>query len=439
MKNCKILPILFLLAIPLNLSAQKRWSLEECITYAWDNNLSIKQKELAVEQSKNNAAQSRLEFIPSLNASAGHNLNWGRSVNMQDLEIIENKLNQGTNLSLSASVPVFEGMRKINDIKSKDLLKEISVLEVGRVRNQISIEIARSYLQILLSKEVYSSAYASTKSVEEQRARIEKLADAGSVPYGSLLEIDAILAGERAQLVNAKNQVSNSLLALQQLLDLRDISDFDISDTAVDALIREFDGESVEDMFEKSKALPQIKTAQMSYRNSEVQLDMAKGRLYPTLSLSAGYGTYYNDSREQSYLDQFNENRNPSVGLNLQIPIFNSKLASTAVKNAKLDLKNSEIMVRSAEQALYKEIQQANSDALAYFERYKAGKQNVKAMEESFRYVENKFSLGALNATDYTVARTNLFKAQSELSQAKYQFVFQLKILDFYKGIPITL
>ena len=164
---------------PLNLSAQKRWSLQECISYAWDNNLSIKQKEVAVEQSKNNAAQSRMEFIPSLNASASHSMNWGRSVNMQDLEIIENKLNQGTSLSISASLPVFEGFLKINDLRSKDLIKEISFLEVERVKNQISVEIARVYLQILLSKEILKSAEESLKSVEEQRARISVLADAG--------------------------------------------------------------------------------------------------------------------------------------------------------------------------------------------------------------------------------------------------------------------
>ncbi|MDD2424894.1 MAG: TolC family protein [Bacteroidales bacterium] len=439
MKRCNILPILFLLTIPLNLSAQKRWSLQECISYAWDNNLSIKQKEVAVEQSKNNAAQSRLEFIPSVNASASHNMNWGRSVNMQDLEIIENKLNQGTNLSLSASVALFEGLSKINDIKSKDLVKEISLLEVGRVKNQISVEIARAYLQVLLSKEILVSAGESLKSVEEQRARMLILTDAGSLPYGSLLEIDAQLAGERVQVVNAKNQVSNSLLALKQLLDLRDDSGFEIMEVKVDTLLTGFQGESVEKMFEISRSLPQIRSAELNLKNTEIQLNMAKGRLYPTLSFSAGYGTYYNDSREQSYLDQFNENRNPSVGLSLQIPIFNSGRLSNAVKNSKLELKNSEIMVKSAEQALFKEIQQANSDALAYYERFRAGEQNVRSMEESFRYVESKFDLGALNATDYTVARSNLFRARSELSQAKYQFVFQLKILDFYKGVPISL
>jgi outer membrane protein len=439
MKICCKLPILFLLTIPLSLSAQKRWSLEECIRYAWDNNLSIKQKEVAVEQSTNNAAQSRMEFIPSLNASVSHSMNWGRSVNMQDLEIIENKLNQGTSLSLNASIYLFEGFRKTNDIKSKELVKEISLLEVGKLKNQISVDIARAYLQVLLSKEIYQSAVVSMESVEQQKIRIAKLADAGSVAYSSLLEIEAQLASERVQVVNARNQVSNSILALKQLLDLRNDPDFDILEIGIDRLVTDFSGESVEKMYGQSLSLPQIKSAQLNYRNSGIQLNMAKGRNYPTVSFSAGYGTYYNDSREQNYFDQFNENRNPSIGLSMSIPIFNSRQTHTAVKNARLEQKNAEIMVRSAEQLLYKEIQQANSDALAYFERYKASEQNVKAMEESFRYVKQKFDLGVLNATDFIVARTNLFKAQSELSQAKYQFVFQLKILDFYKGIPITL
>ena len=138
-------------------------------------------------------------------------------------------------------------------------------------------------------------------------------------------------------------------------------------------------------------------------------------------------------------MDQFNENRNPSISFGLSIPIFNNWQSNTAIKNARLGVRNAEIEVRNTEQILYKEIQQANSDALGYYERYKASSQSVKAMEESFRYVQQKFDLGVLNATDYTVAKTNLFKAQSEFYQAKYQYVFQLKILDFYKGIPITL
>lgn len=433
------LPILLLLLIPLTLSAQKRWSLEECIKYAWDNNLSIKQQEIVVEQSENNVLESKLQYLPSFNASVSHSMNWGRSVNMQDLQIIENQLSQSTSASMRASVNLFEGFQKGNDLKSKKVVQEISVLEVGRIKNQISVEISRAYLQILLSKEILRTANQSLESVKQQVDRTGKLVNAGSIAYSSLLEIEAQLATERVQVVNAQNQVNNSFLALKQLLDLTRESDFDVDSPNLDLMIEAFSGESVDQLFEQSKTLPQIKSAELNYTNSNLQLAIAKGRSYPTISFSAGYGTNYSDSRDQNFMDQFNENRNPSISFGLSIPIFNNWQSNTAIKNARLGVRNAEIEVRNTEQILYKEIQQANSDALGYYERYKASSQSVKAMEESFRYVQQKFDLGVLNATDYTVAKTNLFKAQSEFYQAKYQYVFQLKILDFYKGIPITL
>jgi len=433
------LPILLLLLIPLTLSAQKRWSLEECIKYAWDNNLSIKQQEIVVEQSENNVLESKFQYLPSFNASVSHSMNWGRSVNMQDLQIIENQLSQSTSASMRASVNLFEGFQKGNDLKSKKVVQEISVLGVGRIKNQISVEISRAYLQILLSKEILRTANQSLESVKQQVDRTGKLVNAGSIAYSSLLEIEAQLATERVQVVNAQNQVNNSFLALKQLLDLTRESDFDVDSPNLDLMIEAFSGESVDQLFEQSKTLPQIKSAELNYTNSNLQLAIAKGRSYPTISFSAGYGTYYSDSRDQNFMDQFNENRNPSISFGLSIPIFNNWQSNTAIKNARLGVRNAEIEVRNTEQILYKEIQQANSDALGYYERYKASSQSVKAMEESFRYVQQKFDLGVLNATDYTVAKTNLFKAQSEFYQAKYQYVFQLKILDFYKGIPITL
>lgn len=432
-------PIILLLLIPLTLSAQKRWSLEECIKYAWDNNLSIKQQEITVEQSENNVLQSKLRYLPSLNASLSHSMNWGRSVNMQDLQIIENKLSQSTSTSLSASVNLFEGLQKSNDLKSKKVVREISVQEVSRIKNQISIEISRAYLQILLSKEILQTAVQSLESVKQQAERTGKLVNAGSIAYSSLLEIEAQLATERVQVVNAQNQVNNSVLALKQLLDLTRETDFDVESPNLDFMIDSFAGESVEQLFEQSKTLPQIKSADLNYKNSNLQLAIAKGASYPTISFSAGYGTYYSDSKEDKFMDQFDDNRNPSIGFGLHIPVFNNWQSNTAIRNARLGVRKAEIDVRNTEQVLYKEIQQANSDALGYYEKYKASLQNVKAMEESFRYVQQKFDLGVLNATDYTVAKANLFKAQSDLYQAKYQYVFQLKILDFYKGIPITL
>lgn len=441
MKRLLILPVFILIFIPTVLSAQtKLWSLEECIRYAWDNNLRIKQQELAIEQSENNLLQAKLGYLPSLNASVSHSMNWGRSVNMNDLQIIENKLSQSTSANASASVTLFEGMVKNNNLKSMGVKREIARQEISRLRNDISIEIARGYLQVLLSREILNSARASMESTKEQVDRTRKFVDAGGQAYSSLLEIEAQYASEQVQFTNAQNQVNSALLSLRQLLDLTSESSFDIAMPSENlAIAGEFKDESVDELFNSSLTLPQIKGAKLNLDNSNLQLAIAKGQAYPSLSFRAGYGSYYADSREESFMDQFNENRNPSVSFSVNIPIFNSWRTNTNIKNAKLGVKSSEIDVKNREQILYKEIQQAVNDAHSYFARYKATERNVKAMEESFRYVQQKFDLGVLNATDYTVAKNNLFKSQSDFYQAKYQFIFQQKILDFYKGKPVSL
>jgi len=368
-----------------------------------------------------------------------HSMNWGRSVNMNDLQIIENQLSQSTNASARASINLFEGMAKTNDLKSKQVIREISVQEVSRIKNDISIEIAKSYLQVLLSKEILNTAKSSLASIDEQVARTKKLVDAGSQAYSSLLEIQAQRATEKLQLTNAENQVSSYLLLLKQLLDLSSDSSFDISLPNLDNFVSDFKGVSIDELYSGSLDLPQIKSIRLSRDNSNIQLAIAKGRSYPTVSFTAAYGSYFSDSKDVAFMTQFNENRNPSLSFGLSIPIFDSWRTNTAIRNARIEVKKSDINVKSQEQLLYKEIQQAANDAQSYFARFKAAEENVKAMQESFRYVQQKFEVGTLNATDYTVAKANLFKSQSEFYQAKYQYIFQLKILDFYKGNPITL
>ena len=177
----------------------------------------------------------------------------------------------------------------------------------------------------------------------------------------------------------------------------------------------------------------------------DLDLKSAQGQYWPKISLSASYGTFYSsssfapDGSTYPFFEQFRDNINPSVSIGLSIPIFNNWNVRTSVRNARLSRRSLEIDLRLKQQNLYKEIQTAVTEADTYYRQMEAAQANVASMEESFRYVEEKFNAGALNGTDYTVARTNLFKARSEYIQAKYQFVFQLKIIDYYKGIPFTL
>ena len=441
MKRVIIFLTVFSFSLPAftSLKGQEAWTLEKCIRYAAENNLQIKQQSLMVQQAENNVLQSKLDFVPSVSGSVSHNMSWGRSVNLQDLEIIENKLSQSTSANLSASMNLLEGLSKFNTLKSNKTQLEIYNYEVEKLKNDISINITQAYLQVLLAQQMEKTAAESYKSVEEQVERTRKLVDAGSQAYSTLLEIQSQLGTEKVQWVTAQNDVRSNLLTLKQLLDLSPDTPFDIYVPDTVNFSMELQTENLNSIYNSALDLPQIKSAELALEKSRLDLKIQKGQAYPVVSLSAGYGSYYSNSQEKAFFSQFNDNRNPSLGFSLRIPVFNNWRTNTSIRNARLNVKNYELDLEIKHQNLFKEIQQAYNDALSAYEKYKAAEQNMVSSQESFSYVEKKFDLGMLNGTDYTVSRTNLFKAQSEFYQAKYQYIFQLKILDFYKGIPLTL
>ena len=392
--------------LSLTAKAQEIWTLEKCIEYAWANNLSIQQQNIEVSRNENQLLKSKLDFIPSLNASVGHNFNWGRSVDLQNLEIIRNKLSQSTSASASTSVYLLDGF---------------------------------------LSREILAAARESFQAVSEQRDRTKLLVESGSQPYSSLLEIESQLATERVQVVTAENQLTTNTLALMQLLDLPYSADFRIAVPDISLSTASSVKENTDDIYACAQSMPLIQSARLALDKGELDLKTALGQYYPKISLSASYGTFYSsssfapDGSTYPFFEQFRDNINPSVSIGLSIPIFNNWSVRTNVKNARLSRESLEIDLRMKEQTLYKDIQTAVTEAETFFRQMEAARANVASMEESMRYVKEKFNAGALNGTDYTVARTNLFKATSEYIQAKYQYVFQLKIIDYYKGIPLTL
>ena len=439
-----LISVLILILSPA-LRAQETWTLEKCIEYAWSNNLSIKQQNIEVSRSEAQLLQDKLDFAPSLNVSFGHNLNWGRSVDLQNLEIIHNKLSQSTSASANASIYLLDGLSKLYGLKSSQKSLEISIQEVERLKDEISVSIAKSYLQILLAREILAAAEESFHSLQEQRDRTRLLVEAGSQPYTSLLDIESQLASERVQVVTAESQVRTNTLALQQLLDLQYSPDFRIAVPDIDYIIQGYTADNIEEIYAGALSMPVIQSARLALDKGELDLKSAKGQFYPKISLSASYGTFYSsstfapDGSVYPFFEQFRDNINPSITVGLSIPIFNNWSVKTNVRNARLARESLELELRSKEQTLYKEIQTAVTEAETYYRQMEAAEANVASMQESFRYVEEKFNSGVLNGTDYTVARANLFKARSEYLQARYQFVFQLKIIDFYKGIPMSL
>ncbi|MFY9116761.1 MAG: TolC family protein [Bacteroidales bacterium] len=467
MKKSCVVVLTWLLLFPVYLQAQEEWTLEECIRYAWENNLTIKQQELGVQQSENLHFQSKMAFTPSLSARINENINWGQSVDLSTLTILNHVRSSNTGVGIYSDMDLFTGLQKYHTVKQEKSKWQIAIEEVHKLKNDISIEITRSYLNVLLAGEILQAALQSRESVAEQRNRTKKLVDAGGQPLSALLEIESQLATEELQVVEAQNNLRTYYLVLKQLLDIPAASDFRIHIPEDDDLPH-MEPVSVEEMYYTSLALPQIKKTEYGLEQRKQELAIAQGGRYPRLSLTVGYASFYSDANRKKkedpvpdengddnsgggglgdlfgqtsagFWEQMKKNNNPSIGLSMTIPIFTRWQINTNVKNAKLGVEMAELEMENAKQLLMKEVQQAANDATSTSLRVQAAQKNMMAMEESFRYVQQKFDIGMLNGTDYVVSKTNLFKAKSNYIQAKFEHVFKLKILDFYKGIPITL
>ena len=441
MKKFALTILLLTFCLTGSLMAQTNaWSLQRCIEYARQNNLQVKMEEIAVEQAHNSAVQSKWDLAPSVNAGLSHSMSWGRSVNLQTLEIIKNKRNMSTSGNLSASAVIFGGFSKTNNIKSSMTSLKIAEKQLEKIKNDITIQITRAYLQLLLSREIERSAQESCKSTEEQVERTAKLVDAGSQAYSTLLEVKAQLANEKSQLVAARGDVRTNKLTLMQLLELpeEEESSFDVvaPDESQEQLYLIDDIESI---YRQALDLPQVKIAEYNLEKSKYDYKAILGRMMPSLSVQAGYGSYYTDGQSGAFFTQFEHNKNPSIGFSLNIPVFNGFSARMAARNASLARQNNALMLEMQKESLFKEIQSAHNEAVNALERERAALENMRSIQESFTYTENKFNVGMMNATDYNIAKTNLFKAVSAYYQAKYQYLFQLKILDFYKGKAIKL
>lgn len=418
---------------------KKTWSLKECLSYAKENNLQIKQSSISVEEAKNNVTQSTYDLLPSVNGSLSHDMSWGRSVNMQTLKIIKNQRNMNTSGSVSASLDIFNGLEKINTLKSNRTQLQIARQRVEKLKNDITIQVTKAYLQLLLAQEIAKSAEQNCRSTAEQVNRTSQLVEAGSQAYSTLLEVKSQLAGEKSQLVDAQNNVRSNTLALMQLLELpvEESENFAIEQPKEEADI--YPTETVESIYSRALFLPQIREAELSLRKSRYDYKATYGRLFPSLSINAGYGSYYTDGQDESFFTQFDHNKSHSIGFSLRVPIFNGLSVRSSVRNARLAVEASSLEVEIQKNNLYKEVQTAYNEAFSALEKMRSAAENFKSIKESFTYTENKFNVGMMNATDYIVAKSTLFSAESSFYQAKYQYIFELKILDFYKGIDITL
>jgi outer membrane protein len=419
--------------------AQEKWTLEKCIDYALENNIVIKQYQINSEYRQNEYNQAKFNKLPSVSASASQGVNFGRSETLDGT--FDNFTSANTNANVGANVLIWRGGTLKNTIKQNEFQFKASLEDLQKAKDDVTLNIASAYLEILFAQELIHVAEKQVAQTKQQIERSKQLVQAGTLAEGALLEAKAQLAREELELVNSKNNLQLANLNLAQLLELDDYSNFEVSIPELPELRAQMSLTSSANVFEKAvENRPEIKSAEYSLMNAETQLDIAKGGRMPTLSAYAGVSNnYIAFENAPSFNDQISSNINENLGVNLNIPIFSKFQNRTNIENSKLQIENNQLDLENAKKNLRRQIEQAYVNAKAAMERYNANKAAVNSMEESFRYIEEKFNVGRVNPLEYNDAKTNLAIAQSNLLQAKYDFIFRSKILDFYNGIPIQL
>lgn len=428
---------------------EKKWTLEECIKYALDHNISVKQSENNAAISAENLKEAKSAFLPNANASINQNINSGFTIDPFTNARVEETV-RSNSLSLSSGVTLFNGFSLQNARKESISNFEASILDVEKMKNDIAMNVALAYLQVLFNNELVAIAERQLNTTKIQVDRLKELVDAGSVAKGNLLDVESQYAAEEQQLVNARNQRDLARLNIMQLLELEGNQDFEVSipeniDTA--DLVKGTPAE----IYQKALGIqPQIKASELRVNSSEYSLLQAKGSRYPSLTMSGGISSFYSSAARQLSADglsfeeipfneQIDNNQSLTLGVTLQIPIFNRNQVNTMIARTQLNLENSRLLALQEKRTLRKNIEQAYADAVASMKQYIASDKAVMAFEESFSYMQERYNLGMVNTFEYNDAKNRFMKAESDRLQAKYDYAFKIRILEFYATNSLTL
>ena len=424
---------------------QDTWTLEDCIRFALEHNLQLKRVELVALTSKQNYIQSKIKLLPSLEGFAQHSLSSGKTVNYDDYTYVYQKFQDG-NLGAQSYMDLFNGFQQTNLIRRNKYNFLAAMADVDKQKNDLIIDLTLAYMKILYNEEFLEIAKAQYGIILQETERVASMVEVGNESQGVLLDIKSQAAAERLNVTTVKNQLKTSYLDLIQLLDLDSLAGFSIA-KPVDILITDTSSVvSFKTVYNTAVAnFPEIKSAEYTLKKQERNLAVTRGQRSPRIYLRGLIYSRYSElgtnpldpTAIYPYIDQIKDNNYQQISVNLSVPIFQQWTIQNKISNAKITLKDAELNLNQTKQLLYKSIQQTHLDALAALEKYRSSTETVTSREMAFEYSREKLKAGIENATDYNTAKNNLIKAQAELLQAKYEFVFTTKILDFYMGTPV--
>ena len=424
------------------LQAQEAWSLRRCIDYAIEHNIDIRQSENAARQSEVEVNTAKWARLPSINGNANQSWNWGRTQtavpdeNTGDYSTVYvNTSSNGTNMSLSASVPLFTGLQIPNEYALAKLNLKAATADLQKAKDDISINVASYYLQVLFNKELHQVALGQVALSKEQLERISRLAELGKASPAEVAEAKSRVAQDEMTAVQTNNDYQLALLDLSQLIELETPEGFVLEEPAVQLELTPLT--PPDDIYQSAVVnKPSIQAAQYRLEGSRHSIRIAQSGFYPQLSLNGSLGTSYYSTINRTFNQQMGDNFSKYVGLSLSVPIFNRLSTRNRVRTARLQRENYALQLDNAKKTLYKEIQQAWYSATASESKYTSSRAATEASQASFQLMNEKYINGQATAVEYNEAKQNLMKAQSDELQAKYDYLFRTKILDFYKGIP---
>jgi len=425
-----------------SVSAQdtKVWNLKECVEFALENNISVKQSELDKNSSLEDVKAAKWNFAPNLNASVSQNFNFGSSISVSGARIPADF--RSNNFGINSTVNLFDGFANIENLKQSKIGVQIQDAAIAKMKNDIALNVVNAYLQILFAKEQLKVAQSQLKISEEQVSRIGELVGAGVLPQGDLLNIKSTLANDNQTLIVAENNVLITSLNLSQLLQLEN-ANIDVEAVSIDIQNQSILSNEVSTIYSKAnETLPEIKLAELNILSADKSIQIAKANYYPSLSLSFGMNSAYQHRQSTTdispflFSDQIDDNLGQSISLSLNIPVFNRYQFRSAVNKSKINYQKVEYNLESERLRLKQTIQNAYTDALASSKSYDAATISVEAQTRAFDYSQERFKAGAINSFDFNQNKNNLVNAQSQLIRSKYDFMFKLKVLEFYFGIP---
>ncbi len=459
-----------------NNSPVKKWTLQECVDYALANNITVKQNEFDIDLAEIDKVDAIGNYLPSVNINGSHAWNRGLTTD-PSTGILVNQTTQTTIGGLSSGIMIYNGLQNMRQLHRSKLNILANRYQLDKIKDDVSLFVINAYLEILFGKEAVNVAIPQLEISREQLRRTNQLVEAGTIPKGDLLEIMATLANDEQNLIITQNNLRLALLNLAQLLQLEDYNNFQIAETEISSLpLVNLADYSVDKIYETAlETRYEIKVAKTNIEMAEYDIKLAKGGMQPSLSGFYNWNSRYSDRNQitgfepdpdnpfqvigvvegtgqnviapnsiaviggpNGFFDQFDANKGSSFGLSLRIPVLNGLRASNSVKRAKIFHEKQKYELDQEELDLERIIHGVYADALGALKLYEATQISVDAQNESFRYAQEKFDVGVLNSFDFSQIKNRVVKAESDFLRAKYDFIFKVKLLEFYYGIPVT-